>query len=137
MLENFSFVFIFLVVAVAFIALNLTVSKLLRPHNPYDEKSEIYDCGEVAVGPGYRQFNMRFYLIALVFVIFDVEIAFMYPVTAVFKEMLHGGWGLMAFSEILIFVLILLVGFVYAWSQGGLDWVRDDSGLVQKPISKG
>ncbi|MCP4294326.1 MAG: NADH-quinone oxidoreductase subunit A [Proteobacteria bacterium] len=123
MLLQFGHVFVFLAVGAGFVAVNLLVSFLIRPSNPTKEKAEIYDCGEPAVGAGYRQFNMRFYLVAFVFVIFDVEIAFMYPVTTMYRDMVAAGWGGLAFVEIAIFVLILMVGFVYAWSQGGLDWV--------------
>ncbi len=124
MLFEFSNVAIFLIIAVVFVFLVLTVGKFLRPDNPTPQKSSVYECGEPPVGSGFSQFNMRFYLIAFVFVIFDVEIAFMYPVTVVFKELLHKGFGVLAFVEITIFILILLVGFVYAWTQGGLDWVK-------------
>ncbi len=103
----------------------LLVGKLLRPNNPTELKLEPYECGEEPVGTAWSNFNVRFYVVALIFIIFDVEIAFMYPVTAIFKDLLHEGWGVLAFIEIAIFVLILMVGFVYAWSQGGLDWVRE------------
>ncbi len=124
MLFQFSHVIIFLIIAVGFVFVTLVVGKLLRPDNPSPEKKAVYECGEEPVGAGFSQFNMRFYLVAFVFVIFDVEIAVMYPVTVVFRELLESGWGLLAFIEIAIFILILLVGFIYAWSQGGLDWVR-------------
>lgn len=125
MLFNFGVAVAFLLVMAAFMGLNLFVAKLLSPQAPSAAKAVPYDCGEAPVGVGYRQFNLRFYLVALVFVIFDVEIAFMYPVTAVFRDLTLEGWGGLAFVEIAIFVLILTVGFVYAWSAGGLDWVRE------------
>ena len=124
MLENFGYVLTFLVVGILFVALNLFISSLVRPSKPGGDKEIPYDCGELPTGDGFTQFNIRFYLIAFVFVIFDVEIAFMYPITVVFKELVDSGWGILGFIEIAIFVLILLVGFVYAWTQGGLDWVR-------------
>jgi NADH-quinone oxidoreductase subunit A len=124
MLIDFANVFLFAAIAVGFVALVLAVGKLIRPDNPNPLKSSVYECGEIPIGPGFAQFNMRFYLIAFVFVIFDVEIAFMYPVTVIFRDLMQSGWGLLAFTEIAIFILILLVGFVYAWSQGGLDWVK-------------
>ncbi len=131
MLANFGYILIFLLVGAAFVGLNVVIAILLSPYAPSEEKSKIYDCGERAIGTGFVQFNMRFYLVALVFVIFDVEIAFMYPITAVFKEMLFSGWGWLAFVEISLFVIILLVGFVYAWSVGGLDWVRKETGTKE------
>ncbi|MFH2131394.1 MAG: NADH-quinone oxidoreductase subunit A [bacterium] len=124
MLIDFANVFIFAAIAIAFVAVTLRIGKLIRPDNPNPIKRSIYECGEIPVGPGFSQFNMRFYLIAFVFVIFDVEIAFMYPVTVIFRDLMQSGWGLLALVEIAIFFFILLVGFIYAWSQGGLDWVR-------------
>ena len=125
MLFEFANIFVFLLIAIGFVFVTLVIGKLIRPDNPSPEKKMVYECGEIPEGKGIRQFNMRFYLVTFVFVIFDVEIAFMYPVTSVFKELIQSGYGLLAFVEIFLFVLILLVGFIYAWSQGGLDWVRE------------
>ena len=124
MLFQFSNVFIFLAIAVGFVFVTLLIGSLIRPKNPTPGKSSVYECGEAPVGSGFSQFNIRFYLVAFVFVIFDVEIALMYPVTVMFRDLLKEGWGLLALIEITIFVVILLVGFIYAWNQGGLDWVR-------------
>ncbi|MDX2469837.1 MAG: NADH-quinone oxidoreductase subunit A [SAR324 cluster bacterium] len=126
MLAQFGYVFLFLVIPSGFVLMNLFVAQFLSPYRPSSDKSKVYDCGEDPIGSGLVQFNMRFYLVALVFVIFDVEIAVMYPVSVVFKELLFDGWGMMAFVEITIFVLILMSGLIYVWSQGGLDWVRDE-----------
>ena len=131
MLYQFSNVAVFLVLAVGFVFVTLLIGRFIRPNNPYPEKHSVYECGEPPVGAGFSQFNMRFYLIAFVFVIFDVEIAAMYPVTVMFKDLLQTGWGILAFVEIAIFVLILLVGFIYAWNQGGLDWVKGLSSVDQ------
>ena len=136
MLENFAYVFTFLVIGVGFVALNLFVSSLVRPNNPSKIKQTVYDCGELPVGPGLTQFNLRFYLVTFVFVIFDVEIAFMYPVTVVFKSLLEEGWGILALTEITIFIIILLVGFIYAWTQGGLDWARTVRGSLQNKFEE-
>ncbi len=124
---QFSSVLVFFLIGFGFVFVTLTIGRLIRPDNPDPAKSSVYECGEVPIGGGVRQFNMRFYLVTFVFVIFDVEIAVMYPVTTVFRELLQSGWGVLAFAEIAIFVSILLVGFVYAWSQGGLDWVRESA----------
>lgn len=113
-----------MVIAVGFVFVTLLVGGLIRPDNPYPAKQAVYECGEAPVGTGFSQFNMRFYLIAFVFVIFDVEIAVMYPATVIFRDLLESGWGLLAIVEVSIFITILLVGFVYAWTHGGLDWVR-------------
>lgn len=124
MLFNFANIALYLGLAAGFVALLVAVGGLVRPDRPNKDKLSVYECGEPPVGPGRIQFNLRFYLVAFVFIIFDVEIAFIYPVTTIFKSLVEAGWGLLAFVEIAIFVGILLVGFIYAWSQGGLDWVK-------------
>ncbi len=124
MLFEFANVVLFLGFVAGVIFLILVLGKFLRPDNPDPEKNSVYECGEIPIGRGVTQFNMRFYLFAFLFVIFDVEIAFIFPVTALFKDLVAEGSGILAFAEISIFVLILLVGLVYAWSQGCLDWVR-------------
>ena len=78
-----------------------------------------YECGEIPEGSAWVQFNIRFYVIALIFLIFDVEIVFLFPWAVVYQEL-----GLLAFIEAFIFVLILVVGFVYVWVKGDLDWVK-------------
>ncbi len=124
MLFEFANVVLFLGFVTGVIFLILALGKFLRPNNPDPEKNSVYECGENPVGSGVTQFNMRFYLFAFLFVIFDVEIAFIFPVTALYKDLVLEGSGVLAFVEISIFVLILLVGLVYAWSQGCLEWVR-------------
>lgn len=131
MLFEFANIFVFFLIAIGFVFVTLVIGKFIRPDNPSPEKDMVYECGEIPIGSGVRQFNLRFYLVTFVFVIFDVEIAFMYPVTSVFKELINSGFGLLAFVEIFLFVLILLVGFIYAWSQGGLDWVRDQASRAE------
>jgi NADH-quinone oxidoreductase subunit A len=84
----------------------------------------IYECGEKPIGHAWYNFNPRFYLIALVFVIFEVEIAFMFPVASVYKWFLDRGQGLLAFAEIFVFVAILAVGLAYVWAMGDLEWVK-------------
>lgn len=122
MLSEFANIPLFLVFVAAVIFLILLIGSILRPNNPYPDKTSVYECGEIPVGKGVNQFNIRFSLFAFLFVIFDVEIAFIFPVTAMFKDLIQEGWGLLAFAEIAIFVLVLLVGLVYAWSQKCLDW---------------
>jgi len=97
---------------------------LLRPANPERAKLTTYECGEVVTGNAWINFNIRFYVVALIFVIFDVEVAFIYPVVTVFREWIGQGKGLFALLEILIFVAILVVGLVYVWRKGDLQWVK-------------
>jgi len=100
------------------------LGRLLRPSNPSPAKLSTYECGEPPSGNAWINFNIRFYLIALVFVIFDVEIAFIYPVVAVFKDWVARGQGAFAFVEIVVFVGILAMGLVYVWVKGDLQWLR-------------
>ena len=87
-------------------------------------KSQTYECGEEPIGGAWFNFNPRFYVIALVFVVFVVEIAFMYPVGAVLREWALRGNGWFALAEIFVFVGILLVGFAHVWVKGDLEWVK-------------
>lgn len=121
---HFANVLLFTVTAVGFVFLSLLGGRFLRPNNPTPEKSLIYECGEKPIGQAWYNFNPRFYLIALVFVIFEVEIAFMYPVASVYKWFIDHGQGLLAFGEILVFVAILAVGLAYVWAMGDLEWVK-------------
>jgi len=83
-----------------------------------------YECGEVPEGSAWVKFNVRFYVIALIFIIFDVEVIFLFPWAVVFQELSNNGLGLLAFIEMFVFVLILIVGFAYVWVKGDLDWVK-------------
>src|SRR5262249_21185621 len=105
-------------------ALMLGLGLLLRPSNPNPGKLTTYECGEPPSGPAWINFNIRFYLIALVFVIFDVELAFIYPVAAVFKQWIADGRGGVALAEIAAFLGILFVGLIYVWAKGDLEWLK-------------
>ena len=134
MLLAYANVLVFLLVGVGFVIVNVAViSRLLRPKVANAEKEEIYECGEPAIGSAWVRFDMRFYTIALVFLIFDVEIAFIYPWAVVFRTLQHS--GLFALMEMLVFLAILVVGFVYAWKRGDLDWVK--AALVQEAQQRG
>lgn len=124
MLMAYASVAAFFLVAIGFILGSMLVGKLIRPDNLYAEKLETYECGEAPVGPAWFNFNPRFYIIALIYIIFDVEIAFIYPVAAVFKRWVEQGNGLFALVEIFMFVAILMLGLVYVWVKGDLEWIR-------------
>src|SRR5271168_2701024 len=96
MLMAYASVAAFFLVAVGFIIGSMLAGKLLRPNNMYPEKLETYECGEAPVGPAWFNFNPRFYIIALIYIVFDVEIAFVYPVATVFKRWVEQGMGLYA-----------------------------------------
>lgn len=122
---QFASVFVMLLLGVVLCGLMLGLGALLRPSNPHPGKLATYECGEPPSGPAWINFNIRFYLIALVFVIFDVELAFIYPVAAVFRDwVVTRGQGLFALVELAIFVGILAVGLVYVWRKGDLHWLK-------------
>jgi NADH-quinone oxidoreductase subunit A len=121
---QFASVLVFLALGCALVALMTGLSFLLRPHNPEPGKLATYECGEPPTGSAWINFNIRFYLVALIFVIFDVEVAFIYPVVVVFRDWVLRGDGLFALAEILMFVGILFVGLVYVWVKRDLEWLK-------------
>lgn len=125
MLFQFSNVLIFLLVGAGFVFISLLLSSIVRPKVPNPRKLASYECGEIPTGDAWTNFNMRFYLLALLFIIFDVEIAFMFPVGAVFREWIAQQKGHLALLEIVTFVLILVMGLVYAWVKGDLEWIKN------------
>jgi NADH-quinone oxidoreductase subunit A len=124
MLFDFANVLVFTLLGAAFVGVNLLIGRLLRPHNPQERKLSAYECGEPATGSAWVNYNIRFYIVALIFIIFEVEIAFIFPVATVFRQWIADGRGLLAFMEIFVFLAILLVGLIYAWAKGDLDWVK-------------
>ncbi len=117
MLTEFGRVLIFLIVGVLFVAIGLGFAWLLRPHRPYPSKLATYECGETPLGDTRVRFNIRFYVIALIFLIFDVEVVLLFPWAMVYRNL---GWY--AFIEMAVFLAILLVGYAYVWVKGDLDW---------------
>ena len=124
MLFDFANVVVFTVVGLGFVGITLLLGGLMRPSNPQDRKLSTYECGEPAMGSAWVNFNIRFYIVALIFIIFEVEIAFVFPVAAVFRHWLESGQGIFAFIEILLFIGILFLGLIYAWAKGDLEWVK-------------
>jgi NADH-quinone oxidoreductase subunit A len=116
---------IYVVLAVALVAIPLVIQYIVSPrHNKGGEKLESYECGEVPEGSAWVKFNVRFYVIALIFLIFDVEVIFLFPWAVVFQTLLEEGFGFLAFIEMFVFVSILVIGFAYVWIKGDLDWVK-------------
>jgi len=114
----------FMAIGTFAIGLILLLGKVIRPHNPTELKTSTYECGENPIGIAWFNFNNRFYLISLVFVVFDVEIALILPTLLVYKEAISLGQGLLVFTEIFLFLLILSLGLVYVWAKGDLDWIK-------------
>ncbi len=125
MLFDFSIVIIFLAVAFIFVFAALAIGRLFRPRRVLkDEKLVPYECGEQAVGSGWYNFNPRFYIMALIFLIFDVELVVTFPVIVTLRQFAEKGWGLTAFVEILLFVVILVTGLAFLWVHGDLEWIK-------------
>ncbi len=109
---------LFVFVGVALVFATLGISRLIAPRNLTPEKLAIYECGEEAIGGTDVQFNVNYYLFAIMFVIFDVEVAFFFPWAAAFNAL--GWYGVLG---VVLFILVLLDGLVYAWQKGVLKWV--------------
>ncbi len=95
----------------------ILMTTYLGPKKPSPEKEKAFECGSESSGPARSRFPVKFYVIAILFIIFDVEVAFLYPWAVLFRDL-----GLLGFVEMLFFVLILLFGLVYAWKRGALQW---------------
>ena len=111
-------VLIFAVAGIVIVLFTFFFARLIRPHNPYPAKGVNYECAEEPIGSSWIQFNNRFYIFALIFVIFDVEVIFLFPWAVAFGQL-----GLFALIEMVIFILILFFGLYYAWRKGVLKWV--------------
>ena len=107
--------------AVLFAAVNLALTHLLGPKKPTRAKLSVYESGVQPVGDARQRFSIRFDLIAMLFIIFDIEVVFLYPWAVVFKEMSKTN-GTFILIEMLVFIGILLLGYIYAWKKGGLTW---------------
>lgn len=108
----------------------LVVGSFIRPRIPGLEKGEPYECGEPAIGPSWVQFDLRFYIVALFFIIFDVEIALLWPWAVVFGQGTQQT-KIFALYDLLFFFGVLVVGFLYLWKFGYLDWVRATGGVAK------
>jgi NADH-quinone oxidoreductase subunit A len=153
----------------------LLIGRLVRPNKPTDEKEAVYECGEPTIGSSFIQWDLRFYTIALLFIVFDVEVAFFFPwatlyggtmqladsqldtasrhdltdkllnqehgISAATGEVISSGdavqLGLLAFSDILVFFGVLLVGFAYVWKRGDLEWVRAAMNTSSQRVAHG
>ncbi|MDP8305553.1 MAG: NADH-quinone oxidoreductase subunit A [Candidatus Chlorobium antarcticum] len=127
-LSEFGNVFVFLLLGVVFVAGGYLTARMLRPSRPNPIKTSTYECGEEAVGSAWVKFNIRFYVVALIFIIFDVEVVFLFPWATIFRQL-----GSFALVEALVFAGILILGLVYAWVKGDLDWVRPTPSVPKMP----
>lgn len=129
MVSEFGVILLFIFAAIALIVVMLTLAKVIRPHRPNEEKLTTYESGEDPLGNANIQFNVRFYVIAIIFLLFEVELIFLFPWAVVFGQenlirQTDGLWGWFSLVEMSLFIGILILGLAYAWSKGYLDWVR-------------
>ncbi len=120
---HFAIVAIFTGVAALFVIANLLLSRLLRPKSGTEPaKLAIYECGEPTVGQAWIRFDIRFYTVALMFVVFDVEVVLLFPWGAIYRDFVEQGLGALVFLEAAAFILILMVGLAYVWARGDIEW---------------
>ena len=123
MLEQYFPILLFIVVGLLLGGILLTVGTLVSPNRPDPEKLSPYECGFEAFEDARMKFDVRFYLIAILFILFDLEIAFLFPWAAIFKNIVATeSIRLFGFVEMLVFVAILVIGYIYAWAKGALEW---------------
>jgi NADH-quinone oxidoreductase subunit A len=127
-ISAFGEVLLFIIGGAIFVSLTMFLSRLIRPNRPNPEKLSTYESGEETVGTAWTQFNVRFYVVALIFLLFEVEIVFLFPWSTVYadanliKE--NPSWGWFAMIEMVMFITVLALGLAYAWKNGFLDWVK-------------
>ncbi|MDR0576935.1 MAG: NADH-quinone oxidoreductase subunit A [Candidatus Accumulibacter sp.] len=123
MLENYFPIFVFVLIGIVFGVAPVITGTLVAPRRPNEEKLSPYECGFDAFEDARMKFDVRYYLISILFILFDLEVAFLVPWATIFKEIAQTDsvrW--FGFIEMLVFLAILLVGYVYAWARGALDW---------------
>ncbi|CCQ94965.1 NADH-quinone oxidoreductase subunit A [[Clostridium] ultunense Esp] len=115
--NNYLIILIFIGLGILLPVAALTLGRFLRPNNPTEEKRKTYESGNEAIGESWVRFKVKYYIFALLFVIFDVETIFLYPWAVAFDQL-----GLFAFFEMLLFVFLLFIGLIYAWRKKVLEW---------------
>nr|WP_067059084.1 NADH-quinone oxidoreductase subunit A [Mucilaginibacter sp. L294] len=134
-ISEFGKILIFLITGIVAIGGLFFANRLLAPRNPNAEKLSTYECGEEPTGNAWLPFNSRFYVIALVFLLFDVEMVFVFPWATVFgnREIIAADarWGWISLTEMFIFLGILILGLAYVWRKGDLNWIKPSVTLPQ------
>jgi NADH-quinone oxidoreductase subunit A len=127
-ISEFGKILIFLITGILMVGFAFFVTRLLSPNNPNPEKLTSYECGEETVGSAWLPFNSRFYVIALIFLLFDVEMVFILPWATVFGNHdisnVDKRWGWLSLTEMFVFLGILILGLIYVWVKGDLDWIK-------------
>jgi NADH-quinone oxidoreductase subunit A len=117
--DNYLPVVLLTIIGIAFVAISLFMSRMVRPSNKTREKLSTYECAEVPIGDARIHFNIQYYLLVIVFLIFDVEVLFLYPWAVQFKKL-----GALGFFEMVIFIEVLVIGLAYAWRKEALEWTQ-------------
>lgn len=117
MLQNYFPILMFLLVGLAVGLGPLILGKLVSPHKPDAEKNSPYECGFEAFEDARMKFDVRYYLVAILFILFDLEIAFLFPWAVVLQEV-----GLFGYLAMMVFLFVLVIGFIYEWKKGALEW---------------
>jgi NADH-quinone oxidoreductase subunit A len=127
-ISEFGKILIFLITGIIMVCLTFFINSLIAPKKPNPEKLTSYECGEEPTGNAWLPFNSRFYVIALVFLLFDVEMVFVFPWAIVFGNheinAVAPGWGTLSLIEMFLFLGVLILGLVYVWVKGDLDWIK-------------
>ena len=135
-ISEFGKILIFLIVGIMMVCFAFFISRLVAPKKPNPEKLTSYECGEEPTGSAWLPFNSRFYVIALVFLLFDVEMVFVFPWAIVFgsHEMnsFEPRWGALSLIEMFVFLGIMVLGLAYVWVKGDLDWIKPEP---TKPVA--
>lgn len=126
MYTQFAVVLVFILVGLIFVFGSLLIGYLVRPGRYQKAKMAIYECGEPTLGSAWIRFNSRFYTIALVYLLFDVEVVVLVPMALVLKSLGVAGLGASALVALLVFLGVLALGLAYEWFYGNLDWIRSD-----------
>lgn len=131
MLTEFGKIFIFILVAILFTIIAIYAAKLIRPSRPTKEKLDVYECGENIEGTPWVKFNIRFYVVALIFLIFDVEVVLLFPWALTYQD-----YGIYGFLVGIIFLVVLGLGMAYEWRKGDLEWARPTPKKVDVKFKK-
>ncbi len=121
MIDSWLLILLFTVIAVGFGGVSVALSHLLGPRHPTPEKSAPYECGMPAVGDARERQSIKFYLVAMIFLLFDIEVAFLYPWALALRSL---GWS--GYLQVLLFTAVLFTGYVFVWKKGAFDWSQRD-----------
>src|ERR1700676_5200230 len=116
-MQSWFSILIMIALGAGFAAVSVLLSNVLGPRRPSPEKSAPYECGMPAIGNARERQSVKFYLVAMIFLLFDIEVAFLYPWAMALRQL---GWN--GFVQVVLFLLLLLAGYVYVWRKGALDW---------------